>query len=133
MKKIVILSISAAGLAAAGLLLVPNLVNAEGGYGRSGNGNGFERMLTTKAQVLDMTKEELQTQLKDKTMDQVIKDQGLTEEQFHEKMGEAAEARWKERGLSAEEIAKRQDARTENQGTCDGTGTGGGMRNGANR
>lgn len=138
MKKLAILSAGTASLAIAGLLLIPNLVNAQGGTGSgnsngNGNGGGYEQMLTAKAQILGMTNEELKTQLQDKTMDQVIEAQGLSEDQFHEKMGSVAEARWAERGLSTEEIAERQALRAENQGECDGTGDGGGVRYGANR
>jgi hypothetical protein len=132
MKKLSIISASTAFIAVAGFLLIPAIVSAQGGNG-SGNGNGYEQAVTTKAQILKMTTDELKTQLKTKTMDQIIESKGLTEDQFHEKMGAAAEARWKDRGLSTEEIAKRQAARSENQGDCDGTGTGGGVRYGANR
>jgi hypothetical protein len=79
MKKLAILSVGTVSLAIAGLLLIPNLVNAQGGNGYSngtgsgnGSGSGYGQMLTAKAQALGMTQEELQTQLKDKTMAQII-------------------------------------------------------------
>jgi hypothetical protein len=142
MKKLALISAGAASLAIAGVLLVPNLVNAQGGQGNSNgsvSGYGYERALTTKAEALNMTKDELQTQLQDKTMDQIMEEQGVSEEQFHQAMGVAAEARWKERGLTTEQIAERQAARAENQanhedGECDGTMNGGqGVRYGQSR
>ncbi len=133
MKKLAILTVGTASLAIAGFLLVPSLAGAQGGNGYSngsGNRSGYGQMLETKAQLLGMTTEELQSQLKEKTLYQIIEEKGLTQDQFHEQMGEAAEARWQERGLSAEEVAQRQTQRAENQGDCDGTGGG---RHGANR
>jgi hypothetical protein len=135
MKKLAILSAGTASLAIAGFLLAPSLVGAQGGngYGNgsgNGSGSGYGQMLETKAQILGITTEELQTQLKEKTLYQIIEEKGLTQDQFHEQMGTAAEARWQERGLSAEEIAQRQTQRAANQGDCDGTGGG---RHGANR
>jgi hypothetical protein len=107
MKKLAILSVGTVSLAIAGLLLIPNLVNAQGGNGYSngtgsgnGSGSGYGQMLTAKAQALGMTQEELQTQLKDKTMAQIIEEKGLTQDQFHEKMGASAEARWAEHKAS---------------------------------
>jgi len=136
MKRLATLSAAAASLAIAGLLLIPSLVSAQGGHGYGsngagdGHGNGYRQMLDTKAQILGMTTEELRTRLGDKTLFQIIEDQGLTENQFREEMSVAAEARWQERGLSAEEVAERQAMRLENQGNCDGTGGG---RHGMNR
>lgn len=133
MKKILILSTGVVSLAAAGLILAPNFVDAQAGNG-NGNGYGYQQSLTNKAKVLGMTTEQLQTQLKDKTLLEVAKDKGLTEDQFHEKMEQAAEARWKERGLSQSEIDSRKKAMEERQANCDGSGSGGGMhRYGGNR
>lgn len=142
MKKSLLLTTAIASLGVAGFLLVPNLVNAQDGLGNgSKNGGGYERAITTKAQVLGISAEELKTQLQTETMEQVIANSGLTEEQFQQAMQAAAEARWAERGLSAEEIAERQALRAANQashedgeGECDGSGSGGnGVRYGQNR
>jgi hypothetical protein len=138
MKKLLILSAGVVCLAAAGLLVAPSFVNAQGGNGNgakngTGNGYGYQQSIANKAVILGMTKDQLQTQLKDKTMLEIAKSKGISEEQFHEKMEAAAEARWKERGLSQSEIDSRKKAMEERHANCDGTGTGGGMHRGGNR
>lgn len=70
-------------------------------------GGGRQASLESRAQVVGMTAEELQTALETKTMSQIAIDKGMTEETFQAKMTEAAQARWEARGLSSEEIAKR--------------------------
>jgi hypothetical protein len=129
MKKLLILSFSVVGIAAAGLFFAPSLVNAQGAGNGNGNGNGqgYQQSLTNKAQVLGMTTDELKKQLESKTILQLAKDKGLTEDQFHQMMEVAAEARWKANGLSQSEIDSRKKAMEERQANCDGTGTGGGM------
>lgn len=130
---------SVAGLAVLGaLVIVPlsasaltatNQVRA-GGYGANGRGNG----LTIKAQAVNMTTEQLKEKLQTKTMAEVISDQGLTTEQFQEKVRTAVQERWQEMGLSQEEIQERTQAQQERQANCDGTGTGqGGFRHGQNQ
>ncbi len=65
---------------------------------------GYERMLETKATVLNMDKEQLRTQLQDKTMLQVAEEKGVTQEQLQTAM-QANGA-----GLNA-----------DHQANCDGT------------
>ncbi len=78
------------------------------GYSQGrGNGAGRQASLESRAKVVGMTADELETALETKTMSQIAKDKGMTEDQFRAKMQEAAKARWEARGLSAEEIAQR--------------------------
>lgn len=128
MKKSLVISSGLIGLAAAVLITVPGLVQAEGARNGSGSGYGYERAITSKAKVLGMTADALKTALKDKTMLEIAKDKGLTLEQIQAKMREAAEARWKERDFSQEEIASRKKAMEERQADCDGSGSGAQMR-----
>lgn len=88
-----------------------------------GNGYGAQTALETRATALNMTAEQLQTQLQTKTVAQVAESQGLTLDQYQAKMREAAQARWADRGLSDEEIASRTATQTERQANCDGSGT----------
>jgi hypothetical protein len=124
-KKIIIGSI--AGLAAvSALALAPLSVDAianqihGGSYGANGSGNG----IVIKAQAMDMTSDQLKEKLQTKTMADVIADQGMTTEQYQEKVQTAAQERWQEMGLSDEEIQTRTQAQTERQSDCDGTGSG---------
>lgn len=73
----------------------------------TGNGNGRQASLESRAKVVGMTTDELSKALETKTMSQIAKDKGMTENQFETKMTDATKARWQARGLSADEIAKR--------------------------
>jgi len=86
------------------------------------NGRGNSPMLERKAQALNITQEELQTQLQTKTMAQIAQDKGLSLEQWKQKMTEFARQRWQEMGLSQEEIAEREEWRSQRQANCDGSG-----------
>jgi len=122
MKKLLTLSAGVTSLAVAGLMLAPSF--AQAASRDNGNGYGYQKSLTNKAQVLGMTTDQLKTQLQDKTLLQVAKDKGLTHEQFEAKMEQAAEARWKEMGLTQAQIDARKTAMEERQANCDGTGGG---------
>lgn len=136
-RKIIIGSI--AGLAAvSALAFTPLSVDAianqihGGAYGANGSGNG----LTIKAKAMDMTTDQVKEKLQTKTMAEVITDQGMTIEQYQEKVQAAAQERWQEMGLSEEEIQTRTQAQTERQADCDGTGSGqgqSGLRFGQNK
>ena len=128
MKKLAILSLTGASLAIAGLLLVPNLVTAQGnGFGAKTGEHanyGYHQNLQNKAQILGLSVEDLQTQLQTKTLAQIAEEKGKTLEEFRAEMNKIAEARWEERGLTDEQIAQRQAERAERQANCDGTGDG---------
>ena len=72
-----------------------------------GYGSGRQASLESRAGVVGMTVEELQTALETKTMSQIAKEKGMTEEGFRTKMEAAAKARWEARGLTTEEITER--------------------------
>jgi hypothetical protein len=109
------------------------------GQGRGqGQGNGRQSSLEMRAAVFGMSVDELQKALETKTMSQIAVEKGMSEADFRAKMNAAAEARWKERGLSADEIAKRvadRNARHEQNraghefGSGDGNHQGGYGRN----
>jgi hypothetical protein len=140
-KKLIISSV--VGLLAIGALaFVPMSVNAltaqnqaragsgYGGVGGSGNG------LVIKAKAMDMTTDQLKDQLQTKTIVQIATDQGMTLDQYHEKVQAAAQEQWKTMGLSDEEIKQRTEDQEQRQASCDGTGQNlgqGGSRNGQNR
>ena len=121
MKKLLIISSGIVGLAAAGVIIAPNLVQAQGG---NGNGTGYQQALTSKAQILGMTKDQLQTELKTKTLHEVVEQKGVSEDAWHQKMETANKARWEANGLTQAEINSRVKAMEERQANCDGTGTG---------
>lgn len=111
-----ILTISAISLAAIGVVAAGTInasaLNSEStnNYGNKlgmGQGMGQKGSLESRAEIFGMTADELQTELETKTMSQIALEKGMTEDSFRAKTTEAAEARWKERGLSAEEIAQR--------------------------
>lgn len=125
MNKLVTLgvaSIAAVAVIGVSSLSASALTNSNNGNGTgiqardgSGNGNGRQSSLESRAKVVGMTAAELDTALQTKTMSQIAKDRGMTEEQFQAKMGEAAKARWASRGLSSDEIATRTADREQRQ------------------
>ncbi len=117
MKRILTYSLAVAGLATAGLIAVPTFANAQGaGNGvHNGNGVGYQQQLQTKADLLQMTTDELKTQLQTKTMLQIAEDKGISVEKFHESMEAAAKQRWADRGLSQAEIDSRLKNMEERQ------------------
>ncbi|MEI6237164.1 MAG: hypothetical protein WCP03_01005 [Candidatus Saccharibacteria bacterium] len=137
MKKLLILSTGVVSLAAAGLMIAPSFVHAQsgnaninGGGNGAGMGNGYQQSLTTKAKILGMTEDQLKTQLQSKTLIEIAKDKGISEDQWHGKMEVAAQARWKANGLTQAEIDARTKTMEEQQANCDGTGNSGGMHRG---
>ena len=135
-----LLTIGAATLAIAGFAAAGTVgVSALNGYGNGtgnqtaahngyGNGAGYQTSLEERAQVVNMTAEQLRTELQTKTMAQIALEQGMDEATFQAKMTEMAQARWAARGLSAEEIAQRvaeqEQRRTTNQADGHEFGTG---------
>lgn len=113
MKKLLTLGIAAvAVVGAVGLSsLSASAVNTQAksyGMGQGQDqGGGRQAMLESRAQMFNMTTEELQTALQTKTMSQIAIEKGYTEDAFRTKMLETAKARWEARGLSAEEIDQR--------------------------
>jgi hypothetical protein len=138
-KKLLILSTGVVSLAAAGLMIAPSFAQAQSGNANingagngTGKGNGYQQSLTNKAKILGMTEDQLKTQLQTKTLLEIAKDKGISEEQWHEKVEAAAQARWKANGLTQAEIDARTKTMEDRQANCDGTdtGNGGGMHRG---
>jgi hypothetical protein len=112
MNKILTYSIAIASVAALGLVIVPNIVSAQGQNNSNGNGMGYQKMIQTKAELVGMTADELETQLQTKTMLQVAEEKGITEDQLHASMQASAIKRWQDMGLTQSEI----DSRVQNMG-----------------
>ncbi len=123
MNKILLTGSVVLGLATAGLLIAPSFANAQSGNS-NGNGYGYEQALESKAKILNMTTEQLRTQLETKTMLQVAEDNGLTESQWQTQLQTAAQERWQDRGLTQAEIDSRLQTMKERQANCDGDGSG---------
>ena len=87
----------------------------------------------SKADIFGITVDEL-TKLRDSgmTMLDIAESKGITEDAFHQKMQEAAVARWNTRGFTDEEIQERLKVMNERQENCDGTPKAGGI-SGQNR
>lgn len=96
--------------------------NGSGNQAVSGNGNGYQSSLETRAKAVNMTAAQLQEALKTKTMDQIMADQKVSTETYQAKVREASTARWQSRGLSDAEIKERQTWQADRQADCDGTG-----------
>lgn len=128
MNKIITLGISSLAIAGVvGLALNMNASAYRGdstaSYGQFGdhsgsgnnNGGGSQVSLESRASVVNMTAEELQTALETKTMSEIAVENGMSEDDFDTKMSEAANARWEARGIDAEEIANRTAERAARQ------------------
>lgn len=139
MKKLITLTV--AGMALAGTVGLSS-VSAIAQYGQpngsgaqvgSRTGYGYQASLESRAEVFGMEAEELQQALQTKTMSQIAVERGMDEDAFRTKMTEATEARWKARGLSAEEVAGRiaeRDARHAASSTDHEFGSGEGNHQG---
>lgn len=115
MKKVLFISAAAVvGLVGLGAVSASAQTQpAYGGQGRGqGQGNGRQSSLEMRAAIFGMSVDDFQKALETKTMSQIAVEKGMSEADFRAKMTAAAEARWKERGLSADEIAKRISERT---------------------
>lgn len=118
MKKITMYSLGIAGLAIAGLVAVPSFAQAQSTNNNlRGNGVGYgnQQSMQTKAKTFGMTEAELRTQLETKTMLQIAEEKGISEDQFQEKMQQAAQERWKANGLTQTEIDARLEKMKERQ------------------
>ncbi|MGI6612136.1 MAG: hypothetical protein ACOX0Z_00975 [Candidatus Nanosyncoccaceae bacterium] len=111
-----------------------NQFGSDSGRQRQGNGQGYQKSLESRAKVFGISTDELKQALEARTMSQIAKEKGMSEDAFRAKMAEQARKRWAERGLSEEEIAKRiadrEKRQAENQANCDGFGSGSGNRTG---
>ena len=129
MNKILVLGGGVFTIAAAGLMLVPSMAQAQSGnvnINGNGGGYGYQQSLTSKAEVLGMTSDQLRTELESKTLLEVATEKGVSEDQLHTAMQTAAQKRWAANGLSQSEIDSRLKDMSERQANCDGTGNGNG-------
>jgi len=127
MNKKLVIGSGVFTLATAGLMLIPSFAGAQSTNANiNGNGGryGYTQSLASKADVLGMTSDELQTALETKTLLQIAEEKGVSADSLHESMQTAAQKRWADRGLSEEEIATRLQDMKDRQANCDGTGTG---------
>lgn len=114
-------------LAAAGLILIPSFAGAQSANANiNGHGGryGYTRSMTTKAELLGMTSDELRTALQTKTLQQIADEKGVNIDKMHDAMQSAAQKRWAGNGLIEQEIASRLQDMQDRQANCDGTGTG---------
>jgi len=118
MNKIVMYSLGIASLAATGLMVVPSFAQAQTAKNNTngnGGGYGYQQVIETKAKTLGMTEAELKTQLETKTLLQVAEEKGISEDQLHESMQQAAQHRWADKGLTQAEIDSRMQNMQERQ------------------
>jgi len=136
MYKILTIGLGIATLATAGLVIAPSFAQAQSTNGNGqlgGGGYGYQQVLETKAKLLNMTEEELQTQLQTKTMLEIAEEKGINETEFHEAMEQAAQKRWADKGLTQAEIETRLKNMKERQAGDHETNSanrGGGSRHG---
>ncbi|MGB6839301.1 MAG: hypothetical protein WBD86_00560 [Microgenomates group bacterium] len=110
------------GLIGAGILTTGLLVAGNASATDNTGGFGFQRMLANKAEVLNMSEEELRNQLGQKTFTEIAEDQGISQEEMHEAMKARSRAKWEEMGIPQDEIEARIQAREERHLDCDGSG-----------
>jgi hypothetical protein len=122
MKKYIFLSLL--GLGTVGLLLYASNNTYAFGFGEGGR----DSMLERKAEILDMTVEELKEEASTKSFSQIAEGQGITLEQMHERMRIEATNRWREMGIDEQEIESRLERMEQkHREGCDGTMGGGKM------
>jgi len=118
MKKILMYSLGIAGLATAGLAVMPSLASAQIATNEvrgNGNGIGYQQMIQSKSKIFGITESELKTQLQTKTMLQIAEEKGISEDQFHAAMEKVARQRWADKGLTQSEIDSRLKNMEERQ------------------
>jgi hypothetical protein len=131
MKKLALyslLALSLFSLAGTGVAYAKGPNNATTNGNNQGNkGYGYENMLSSKAEVLGISIDELKASLAEgKTFLEIAEAQGLTSEDLHEAMSAQAESRINQRvanGTLTQEQADELLANTaERQGDCTGEG-----------
>jgi|GEM_PF-1108707 len=131
MKKIAIYSFLALGLFS---LVGASVVYAKGPNGNNSSnmnqankGYGYEAMLSSKAEVLGVSADELKTSLADgQTFLEIAEAQGLTKDDLHEAMSVQATDRLNQRvtdgTLTQEQADERLALMAQRQGDCTGDG-----------
>lgn len=115
MKKTLTLGI--ASLAFVGLIGVTITgVNAQSGNNWSKNRadsskvkHGKAESLEMKAKILNVTPEQLKTELETKKMKDLLAEKNISHDSFHEQMKSAAMAKWSEKGLSEKDVQEKMN------------------------
>ena len=131
MNKLIISTIALTIVTGIGAYIFGTLPNNKVYAYSGGDLNGGSNMrqgLQDKATILGISIDEL-IKLRDagKTMLQIAQDKGINEDTFHQKVQDAAVARWTLKGFTAQEIQERLTQMKERQANCDGTPKNGGM------
>ncbi len=105
-----------------GLGTLTQTVDAQTTGAQNGQGSGWQRMVDSLSSLFNMPKENVQQQLETKTPAQIALEKGMSLDQWKEQKKAQAQARWAEKGLSTEEIAKRIQWLEERQKNCDDSG-----------
>jgi len=98
MKKYVyyaLMGLIAFGVVGGGVALAQS--QSGSGNGIFHDGRGYERMIETKANILNVSVDELKTQLENNTFPELFDQQGLSHEEFRNQMHEQMEARMTEK------------------------------------
>lgn len=139
-KKLILSLTMTAIIAVAGFILVSNASAANLGFRNKTalpSRPGFEQMLEEKAELLGLTIDELKEALETKTLPELLEEKGITREDLQEKMRQRILERWRELGISEEEIQQRLEWQEQRREACAEEGCpcafGKGMRMGLKR
>jgi hypothetical protein len=94
---------------------------------------GFEQMIEDKAEFLGVNSEQLKKAFENKTVKEFLEQNGITQEQIHEKMQERMTKRLQEKGLSETEINEYVSQMKERQTNCNGEGFKMGLKKGMHK
>ena len=127
-KKIAISMATVALIAGSFVALGKNPVEAgtkrqgmsEEGVGATREGSARFGM-QSKASLLGITVEELTEKMQTMTFSEILEKAGISLEEFHTKKTAEVTSRWKERGLTDEEIQSRLEQLETRRESCDGT------------
>lgn len=133
MNKKIILGLGVSTVAVVAMSFV-SFAGAQGSQNYQMRGTeSSSKGLETKAQIIGVSTDELREELQTKTMIEVAEEKGVTLEEMQSQMRIKAMERWKEKGLSDEEIQQRIDFQEQKQANHDSAGANqgqGGFRGG---
>lgn len=120
LRKVILASLLVA-VVAGGLVFTASSAYADEAGATSFEGR-FRKGLESVAEFLGVTTDEIQDARDGgKTMMQFAEEQGVSEEELKDFRRSSAIERWREKGLTEEEIAERLEVLKERQENCDGT------------
>jgi hypothetical protein len=76
--------------------------------------------LSSKGDLLGLSAEELSARMEDQTFSEILEEEGISMEEFHAKRNAEISNRWRDRGLTEEEINARLEQLEARRGECDG-------------